>query len=427
MTDIFVSYAHEDREFVERILPHLRAAGFSVWWDHTIPPGQSWDSFILRGIQEAKATIVIWSPNSVRSDWVKEEATAARGSGKYIPVQIGGAAPPIGFQRVQAAQLEGWDGDTNHPQWRLLIGAIESLMEGQSLPVTGAPGQRRHSSSSYTSPKKESSTLGKAAMAFSAMVLVGVAVLTTLHFTGDLRPMLANFVGAEAENVSASDVVIDAEPAPSIEAVEREESKELAALREDLQKVVAGQDDLLRRAEAAERKAEDTAAKLEAAERRADDADARIRTAENRAASAERRAQSAEQKAREASAKPVVTQPTTTSSDAWALGTWELSYGGSNSLKKTTGTVEITRSGSSGFKAVVTKNLSADVTSWAINSGTAQVDGNLVRMKMTKEVDSSTSNYWTLGEYTLRRDGSKLIGKVKLGSNSTKYDVELTK
>ena len=61
MADIFISYAHEDQAFVRRMVPALEAGGFSVWWDHTIPPGQSWDTFIARGIKEAKACIVVWS------------------------------------------------------------------------------------------------------------------------------------------------------------------------------------------------------------------------------------------------------------------------------------------------------------------------------------------------------------------------------
>jgi hypothetical protein len=41
MTDICIAYSHEDTDFVRDLVKPLAAEGFSVWWDHTIPPGQS--------------------------------------------------------------------------------------------------------------------------------------------------------------------------------------------------------------------------------------------------------------------------------------------------------------------------------------------------------------------------------------------------
>src|SRR5262249_54002528 len=105
MTDVFISYAHEDQGFVLRMIPALEAQGFSVWWDHNIPPGKTWDTFIAEGIASAKCCIVLWSPHSIKSDWVKEEATLARDAGKLLPAVIGNADAPVGFRRIQAANL----------------------------------------------------------------------------------------------------------------------------------------------------------------------------------------------------------------------------------------------------------------------------------------------------------------------------------
>jgi hypothetical protein len=123
MSDIFISYSHKDEDFVRKIVPALEAEGYTVWWDNTIPPGQTWDDVIARGINEAKACIVVWSRDSVVSDWVKEEATLAKNRGKYLPVQIGGELP-MGFTRIQAADLRNWFGNAQDAQWRLLIDEI---------------------------------------------------------------------------------------------------------------------------------------------------------------------------------------------------------------------------------------------------------------------------------------------------------------
>ena len=121
MSDVFISYSHKDTDFVRDLVKPLEAEGFSVWWDHTIPPGKTWDDVIARGIREAKACIIVWSPNSVISDWVKEEATLAKEGGKYLPIQIAADLPPMGFRRIQAADLRSWNGNAQDPQWRLLI------------------------------------------------------------------------------------------------------------------------------------------------------------------------------------------------------------------------------------------------------------------------------------------------------------------
>jgi TIR domain len=148
MSDVFISYSHKDTDFVRDLVKPLEAEGFSVWWDHTIPPGKTWDDVIARGIREAKACIIVWSPNSVISDWVKEEATLAKEGGKYLPIQIGVDLPPMGFRRIQAADLRSWTGNAQDPQWRLLMTEITNLVGGKGeapLPVAATavvpPGQ----------------------------------------------------------------------------------------------------------------------------------------------------------------------------------------------------------------------------------------------------------------------------------------------
>jgi hypothetical protein len=138
MADVFLSYSHKDTDFVRDLVRFVEAEGFSVWWDHTIPPGKTWDDVIARGIREAKACIIIWSPDSVISDWVKEEATLAKEGGKYLPIQVGTDQPPMGFRRIQAANLSQWNGNAQDPQWRLLITEIAHLVRGDGATAASA-------------------------------------------------------------------------------------------------------------------------------------------------------------------------------------------------------------------------------------------------------------------------------------------------
>jgi hypothetical protein len=130
MSDIFISYSHEDTDFVRDLVKPLQAEGFSVWWDHTIPPGKSWEDVIVGGIRDAKACIIIWSRDSIASRWVKDEATVALKAGKYLPILLGVEEPPMGFRQIQAADLAAWNGNAHDPQWRLLIAEIGNLVRG---------------------------------------------------------------------------------------------------------------------------------------------------------------------------------------------------------------------------------------------------------------------------------------------------------
>ncbi|WP_395645433.1 toll/interleukin-1 receptor domain-containing protein [Terricaulis sp.] len=148
MTDVFISYAHEDQAFVRRLAQALEGEGFSVWWDHTIPPGKTWNTYIARGIAEAKACIVVWSKHSVASKWVLEEATLANNGEKLLPVSVDASPPPMGFLSVQAAQLAGWSGDVNNAQWRLLVREVREIVNASPPGETRAPRQ----STSYAPP-----------------------------------------------------------------------------------------------------------------------------------------------------------------------------------------------------------------------------------------------------------------------------------
>jgi hypothetical protein len=144
MADVFLSYSHKDTDIVRDLVKFVEAEGFSVWWDHTIPPGKTWDDVIARGIREAKACVIVWSPDSVVSDWVKEEATLAKEGGKYLPIQVGTEQPPMGFRRIQAANLSQWHGNAQDPQWRLLMREIANLVRADGAgaatgPVTAPP------------------------------------------------------------------------------------------------------------------------------------------------------------------------------------------------------------------------------------------------------------------------------------------------
>jgi hypothetical protein len=144
MAKIFLSYAHEDQAHAQRIVDALAKSGLEAWWDHQIPPGSSWDDVIGKRIEAAGVVIVIWSKQSVASNFVKEEAQIAYDAGKLLPVKVDEIEPPMGFRRVQAADLVGWRGDADNPQWRATLEEVRGRLSGAVAAPRPAPARKRN-------------------------------------------------------------------------------------------------------------------------------------------------------------------------------------------------------------------------------------------------------------------------------------------
>ena len=128
MADVFLSYTEKDREAVRRLVGALEAVGWSVWWDRRIPAGQTWRHVLERELQQMRCMIVVWSADSVLSEWVCEEAAEGRRLAHLVPVAIARVRPPAGFREIQAADLVDWDGSRDHVGLQRLIEDIERLI-----------------------------------------------------------------------------------------------------------------------------------------------------------------------------------------------------------------------------------------------------------------------------------------------------------
>lgn len=128
MADIFISYAREDRASAERLANALEEQGWSVWWDPQIPAGKTFDDVIEQAIDTASCILVLWSKHSVKSRWVRTEATEGLDRGILVPVLIEDVRPPLAFRRIQAANLIEWDGLASHSAFKKLVSDIAGIL-----------------------------------------------------------------------------------------------------------------------------------------------------------------------------------------------------------------------------------------------------------------------------------------------------------
>ena len=130
--DIFISYSREDRSAARHFAKCFAEEGFSVWWDATLQAGQTFDEVIERELKNAKAVVVLWSPRSVRSRWVRAEATLADRSNKLVPAIIEACDRPIIFELTHTADLADWTGDRQDGRWRTYVDDIRALVDRES-------------------------------------------------------------------------------------------------------------------------------------------------------------------------------------------------------------------------------------------------------------------------------------------------------
>ena len=109
MADVFISYARADKARVAPLVAAIEARGWSVWWDPEISPGREFDDAIDTELQAAKAVLVVWTPTSVASRWVRGEARDAAERNILVPVRFGQARLPIDVRAIHTIDLDDWN------------------------------------------------------------------------------------------------------------------------------------------------------------------------------------------------------------------------------------------------------------------------------------------------------------------------------
>lgn len=137
--DIFISYCRQDRASARLFAEALTAEGFSVWWDAVMRSGETFDEVIERNLRASRAVVVLWSPRSVSSRWVRAEATQADRANKLVPVKIEACDLPIIFELTHTADLAGWKGDRSDPAWQSLADDLRRLLRPAGDEAVASP------------------------------------------------------------------------------------------------------------------------------------------------------------------------------------------------------------------------------------------------------------------------------------------------
>jgi hypothetical protein len=99
--ELFLSHAHADRRFVNRLVAVLRSHGIPYWYSKTHLIGaQQWHDEIGRALDRCDWFLIVLSPKATKSEWVKRELVYVlnekRYRGKILPVLL----KPCNYNRL---------------------------------------------------------------------------------------------------------------------------------------------------------------------------------------------------------------------------------------------------------------------------------------------------------------------------------------
>jgi hypothetical protein len=139
--DVFISYAREDEGMARRFAEAFAQEGLTVWWDAALHSGETFDEVIEQELRASKAVVVLWSPHSVASRWVRAEATLADRNRTLAPAVIAPCNRPIIFELTHTADLSHWKGDTADPGWKSFVKDIRRMVASGRAKDAAAAGE----------------------------------------------------------------------------------------------------------------------------------------------------------------------------------------------------------------------------------------------------------------------------------------------
>jgi hypothetical protein len=164
MQQIFISYSRKDMSFVRKLAGDLEKAGYDVWWDLTdLRGGDDWVRVIPAAIESSQHFIIVLSPNSVESEWVRKEYTQALSlRRKIIPIMLEATGVPFALNTINYVNFTSDD---------KYVDNFNSLLS--ALGYTGEPPV-------VTPPAEPFSFLPPALRKYAVPIIIGIIMLLIL-------------------------------------------------------------------------------------------------------------------------------------------------------------------------------------------------------------------------------------------------------
>ena len=139
--DVFVSYARKDRWMAAQLVEQFGNSGLTAFFDRDIPAGSDWNDTLNRQLVNAKCVVVLWTPLSLSSDFVKHEASIALHRERLLQVVIDGCQGPAPYVGQQSVHITAQGSRLGREGVKLLLRSVGERV-GPPPPVITLPAPR---------------------------------------------------------------------------------------------------------------------------------------------------------------------------------------------------------------------------------------------------------------------------------------------
>jgi len=141
MTQVFISYSRRDLAFVEQLASDLKAVGLVVWYDLSrLEAGDSWPEEIQSAIGASDIFIIVISPDSIVSKWVRKEFLYASSKRKKsIPLLYKKCDLPLWLLDIHFIDIQGKNYKRNYNEILRAMGVQPVAPKKPPVPEKAEP------------------------------------------------------------------------------------------------------------------------------------------------------------------------------------------------------------------------------------------------------------------------------------------------
>ena len=134
MTDVFVSYAHANKDLCRTIVGRLRELNLDVWFDTHLNSGEPFPAQLEMVARSASCILVLWSKEAALSAWVQREAMIGLEESKLCCGSLDRTFPPKPYNTIHTIDLSDPTLAWNSEPWLRLLERIGALVQRPGLP-----------------------------------------------------------------------------------------------------------------------------------------------------------------------------------------------------------------------------------------------------------------------------------------------------
>ena len=182
----FISYSRANSDFAVRLAKDLKAEGHDIWLDQLdIPTGSRWDDELEKALRTCSTFLIILSPESIKSQNVKDEIGYAIDKGKHIlPLMIKQCEIPFRLRRFQYVDFTKED----HDDYKERLRETKSLLSNtQELP-TASESEKSSSPVEVPIPKAGGKKLLTPPVMYGGGAVIIVALIVAIFMNGRNAP-----------------------------------------------------------------------------------------------------------------------------------------------------------------------------------------------------------------------------------------------